>query len=121
SCVDNISHCVARAFADTINPVNKDMIRREGESVTLNCSYDASSNFVYLYWYRQYLNREPEYLLYEGARSNSGEEDTPDDHRFQSTASESSTDLTITDVTLSDSALYYCALRVTVSPVIQNV
>ncbi len=88
------------------------MIGREGESVTMSCSYDTSSNFVYLYWYRQYLNREPEYLLYKGARSNSGEGDTPDDHRFQSTASQSSTELTITGVILSDSALYYCALRV---------
>uniref|UniRef100_A0A671Q212 Ig-like domain-containing protein n=1 Tax=Sinocyclocheilus anshuiensis TaxID=1608454 RepID=A0A671Q212_9TELE len=96
----------------SISPVNKDMIKREGESVTMSCSYDTRSNDVYLYWYRQYLNREPEYLLYEGARSYSGDKDTPDDHRFQSTASQSSTELTITGVTLSDSALYYCALRV---------
>ncbi|KAL1280585.1 hypothetical protein QQF64_015185, partial [Cirrhinus molitorella] len=85
------------AFADSITPVNQDMIRREGESVTLSCSYDTSSSYVYLYWYRQYLNREPEYLLYDGARSNSAYRGTPEDRRFQSTASQSSTDLTITE------------------------
>uniref|UniRef100_A0A8C1JV68 Ig-like domain-containing protein n=1 Tax=Cyprinus carpio TaxID=7962 RepID=A0A8C1JV68_CYPCA len=99
-------------FKLLLSPVNEDMIKREGESVTMSCSYDTRSNDVYLYWYRQYLNREPEYLLYEGARSNSGDKDTPDDDRIQSTASQSSTELIITDVTLSDSALYYCALRV---------
>ncbi|ROL45722.1 T-cell receptor alpha chain V region RL-5 [Anabarilius grahami] len=101
------------AFADSIGPVDKDtnMIIREGESVTLRCSYDTSSSYVYLYWYRQYPNREPEYLLYKGARTYSGLDNIPD-RRFQSTTSQSSTELIINSVTLSDSALYYCALRV---------
>uniref|UniRef100_A0A672PZY4 Ig-like domain-containing protein n=1 Tax=Sinocyclocheilus grahami TaxID=75366 RepID=A0A672PZY4_SINGR len=97
---------------DSIEPKDKDnIIRREGESVTLSCTYDASSNYAMLYWYRQYPNREPQYLLRKGARSWNREEDIPDP-RFQSITSESSTELTIKSVTLSDSALYYCALRV---------
>ncbi len=70
----------------------------------------TGSEYVWLYWYRRYSNREPQYLLRKGARSSSGEH-TSDD-RFQSTTSRTSTELTITDVCLSDSALYYCALRV---------
>uniref|UniRef100_A0A673J6J4 Ig-like domain-containing protein n=1 Tax=Sinocyclocheilus rhinocerous TaxID=307959 RepID=A0A673J6J4_9TELE len=92
------------------NDKDTDMIKREGEPVTLSCTYDTSSNYVYLYWYRQYPNREPQYLLYKGARSYSRDEDIPD--RFQSTTSQTSTEITIKSVTLSDSALYYCALRV---------
>ncbi len=84
---------------------------KETETVKLSCSYSTNSANVLLYWYRQYPNREPQYLLRKGARSSSGYEDTSDD-RFQSTASQTSTELTITDVRLSDSALYYCALRV---------
>uniref|UniRef100_A0A671Q6D9 T-cell receptor alpha/delta variable 23.1.2 n=1 Tax=Sinocyclocheilus anshuiensis TaxID=1608454 RepID=A0A671Q6D9_9TELE len=99
-------------LSDSIQPKDKEttIYRTEEERVTLSCSYDTSSNYVYLYWYRQYPNREPEYLLYKGARSQSSYEDIPD--RFQSATSQTSTELSIKSVTLSDSALYYCALRV---------
>ena len=80
--------------------------------MTLSCTYDASSTYIYLYWYRQYPNGKPEFLLYKGAQSRSGSENMPDRQRFQSTTSQSSTELIINRVTLSDSALYYCALRV---------
>uniref|UniRef100_A0A672PCK9 Ig-like domain-containing protein n=1 Tax=Sinocyclocheilus grahami TaxID=75366 RepID=A0A672PCK9_SINGR len=83
---------------------------REGEMVKLSCSYSSSSEYVVLYWYRQYPNREPQYLLLKGARSRR-DEDTSDG-RFNSATTRTSTELTITDVRLSDSALYYCALRV---------
>ncbi|KAL1280586.1 hypothetical protein QQF64_015186, partial [Cirrhinus molitorella] len=81
-------------FADSITPnTDTNMIKREGESVTLSCTYDASSIYVMLYWYRQYPNREPQYLLWKGARSYGGQDIT--DQRFQSTTSQSSTELTI--------------------------
>uniref|UniRef100_A0A9J7YAN4 Ig-like domain-containing protein n=1 Tax=Cyprinus carpio carpio TaxID=630221 RepID=A0A9J7YAN4_CYPCA len=98
--------------ADQIWP-NKgaNVISKEGESVTLSCTYDTSSRYVRLYWYRQYRDGEPQYLMWKEARewSSTG---TPAEPRFQSTTSETSTELIITGVTLSDSALYYCALRV---------
>ncbi len=91
--------------ADQIRPNQEtSVIKKEEESVTFSCSYETSSSYVYLYWYRQYLNGE---LHYSGGSGGS-----PADPRFQSTTPQSSTELTITGVTLSDSALYYCALRV---------
>uniref|UniRef100_A0A8C0Y003 Ig-like domain-containing protein n=1 Tax=Cyprinus carpio carpio TaxID=630221 RepID=A0A8C0Y003_CYPCA len=83
---------------------------KETETVKLSCTYSTSSEYVVLYWYRQYPNREPQFLLLKGARSRS-DEHTSDD-RFNSATTRTSTELTITDVRLSDSALYYCALRV---------
>ncbi|KAL0152142.1 hypothetical protein M9458_052573, partial [Cirrhinus mrigala] len=82
--------------ADQIGP-NKDanVISTEGESVTLSCSYDTSSRAVTLYWYRQYPNEEPQYLMWKDARDYSFT-GTPSDPRFQSTTSETSTELTIT-------------------------
>uniref|UniRef100_A0A8C1B409 Ig-like domain-containing protein n=1 Tax=Cyprinus carpio TaxID=7962 RepID=A0A8C1B409_CYPCA len=96
--------------ADQISPKETSVIKKEDEIVTLSCSYDTSSRYVRLYWYRQYPNGEPQYLIFRPARSatTSGRSADP---RFESTTSEKSTELTITGVTLSDSALYYCALR----------
>ncbi len=97
--------------ADQIKPNQETSVMKEDETVTLSCTYDTSSRYVTLYWYRQYPNKEPQYLMWKEARAWSGT-GTPAEPRFQSTASESSTELIITGVTLSDSALYYCALVV---------
>ncbi len=92
------------------------MVREEDEPMTLECTYDVSSSYVLLYWYRQYPNREPECIMYKGARSWKYKEDISD-HRFQSTTSQSSTSLT-TDK--ADSSLYYCAVMSRLySPVLQ--
>ncbi|KAG9273839.1 hypothetical protein AMEX_G10604 [Astyanax mexicanus] len=96
--------------ADWIKPDVLSESRTEGESVTLKCSFETRRNDVWLYWYRQYPNRALQYLLWRGARLRSGHDNTADS-RFESTASESSTDLTVT-VRLTDTALYYCALDV---------
>ncbi|XP_035392383.1 uncharacterized protein LOC118242986 [Electrophorus electricus] len=97
---------------DQIGPKqNQDIevFHHEGQPVTLECSYESSSQNVYLYWYRQYPNKAPQYLLYKGARSQSGEHTS--DGRFSSATTERSTQLTISGLTLADTALYYCALR----------
>ncbi len=97
--------------ADQIRPNQEtSVIKKEDETVTLSCTYETSSSYVRLYWYRQYLNGELHYLVYKNPSGGGG--GTPADPRFQSTTPQSSTILTITGVTLSDSALYYCALRV---------
>ncbi len=97
--------------ADQIRPNKETSVVKEDETVTLSCTYDTSSRYVTLYWYRQYPNKEPQYLMWKDARElkSTG---TPADPRFQATTSERSTELIITGVTLSDSALYYCALIV---------
>uniref|UniRef100_A0A4W4FTV6 Ig-like domain-containing protein n=1 Tax=Electrophorus electricus TaxID=8005 RepID=A0A4W4FTV6_ELEEL len=90
--------------------INQDteVFHHEGQPVTLECSYDSSSRNVYLYWYRQYPNKAPQYLLYKGARSRSDEHTS--DRRFSSATFERSTQLTISGLTLAETALYYCAL-----------
>uniref|UniRef100_A0A8C1NBD9 T-cell receptor alpha/delta variable 40.0 n=1 Tax=Cyprinus carpio TaxID=7962 RepID=A0A8C1NBD9_CYPCA len=86
------------------------MIKTEGEFVMLSCSYESDSENVHLYWYRQYHSIEPQYLLNQGARSSITRHIS--DPRFQSSTSRIFTELIITSVTVSDTALYYCALRV---------
>uniref|UniRef100_A0A8C1RZZ0 Ig-like domain-containing protein n=1 Tax=Cyprinus carpio TaxID=7962 RepID=A0A8C1RZZ0_CYPCA len=94
--------------ADQIRPNQEISVIKEDATVTLSCSYDTTSSYVY--WYRQYPNGELRYLIYKASWSSVGG-GRPADPRFQSTTSKTSTELTITGVTLSDSALYYCALE----------
>ncbi|KAL7879720.1 hypothetical protein SRHO_G00019740 [Serrasalmus rhombeus] len=99
--------------ADQIEPSEDqktDIFKKEGELVILKCNYDTSSENVFLYWYRQYPNRALQYLLRRGARRESNSHTS--DSRFSSTASRSSIELTVRELRLADTALYYCALRV---------
>uniref|UniRef100_A0A3B3Q2B6 Ig-like domain-containing protein n=1 Tax=Paramormyrops kingsleyae TaxID=1676925 RepID=A0A3B3Q2B6_9TELE len=97
--------------SDDISPDKEEVSSNEGESVTLSCNYRASSDNIFLYWYRQHSNRAPQYLLFKGAGGYSGFEDISND-RFQSATSSTFTQLTITSLTIADTAIYYCALRV---------
>ncbi|XP_047666372.1 uncharacterized protein LOC113636507 [Tachysurus fulvidraco] len=103
---------VTGSFADKIGPKDEDanIVEKETDTVTLKCSYDTSSNYILLYWYKQYPNSAPQFLLYKGARSE-GAERTPSDTRLKSETSRDSTELSIRGLKLSDSALYLCALR----------
>ncbi|KAI4899270.1 hypothetical protein NFI96_029733 [Prochilodus magdalenae] len=98
--------------ADVIRPSENqetDISRKEGETLTLKCTYDTSSENVVLYWYRQYPNRAPQYLLLRGARGRSDSDSS--DGRFSTITSRTSTDLTVRELRVADTALYYCALR----------
>uniref|UniRef100_A0AAY5F342 Ig-like domain-containing protein n=1 Tax=Electrophorus electricus TaxID=8005 RepID=A0AAY5F342_ELEEL len=94
---------------ETIRPDQPTMSTNEKHSTTLSCTYDGSP--FSLLWYRQKPGSRPEFLL--RARSRSAYGSSPP-ARFQSTTSRTSTELSITNATLTDSALYYCALRVVV-------
>uniref|UniRef100_A0AAY5F0E4 Ig-like domain-containing protein n=1 Tax=Electrophorus electricus TaxID=8005 RepID=A0AAY5F0E4_ELEEL len=99
--------------ADQIGP-NQDqdteVFHEEGKSVTLECSYDSTNQYVDIYWYRQHPNKAPQYLLHKPARSSLSPGHISD-RRFSSTTSDTSTQLTINGLTLADTALYYCALH----------
>ena len=87
--------------ADQIEPSvdqKTDVFTKEGESVTLKCSYETSSEDVRLYWYRQYPNRALQYLLWKEARRWSSSDTS--DRRFQSTTSWSSTELRVRELRL---------------------
>ncbi|CAB1326152.1 unnamed protein product [Coregonus sp. 'balchen'] len=93
---------------DSVTPDKEEFTPTEGSSVTMSCTYETSSDYVDLYWYRHYSNQAPQFLLYKGARSRTNEH-IPD-KRFASKTSHTSTELVITRLTLADTALYYCAL-----------
>ncbi|KAM3605444.1 uncharacterized protein V6R79_025791 [Siganus canaliculatus] len=94
---------------DNIYPAQDRVSGQERQSVTLSCQYQTGYSNVYLYWYRQNSDLQaPQFILWKGAKGNTYENIPAG--RYGSTTTDTSTDLTIRDLTLADTALYYCAL-----------
>uniref|UniRef100_A0A3B1KB56 Ig-like domain-containing protein n=1 Tax=Astyanax mexicanus TaxID=7994 RepID=A0A3B1KB56_ASTMX len=77
-----------------------------GSTVLLSCKYEGTANN--LQWYRQYPGSRPENLLIVFPGSESKRQG-----RFEATMNKTAVSLEISSTAVSDSALYYCALRPT--------
>uniref|UniRef100_A0A9L0JNW3 Ig-like domain-containing protein n=1 Tax=Equus asinus TaxID=9793 RepID=A0A9L0JNW3_EQUAS len=95
---------------DSVTQTEGPIVLLEGTRLTLNCTYQSIYS-VSLFWYVQYQNKEPELLL-----KSSSENQEVDNRGFQAklVKSDSSFHLQKPSVQMSDSAVYYCALRDTV-------
>ncbi|KAL1280569.1 hypothetical protein QQF64_015169 [Cirrhinus molitorella] len=101
---------------DTVHQSTSFSSAYKGEAVTLNCEYNTTDAMPALLWYRQTKNLPPEYMLVRHKFGNgSNSKDFPN-KRFQSQldAAARRTTLTIQNLHLSDSSVYFCALRPTV-------
>uniref|UniRef100_A0A8C2F126 Ig-like domain-containing protein n=1 Tax=Cyprinus carpio TaxID=7962 RepID=A0A8C2F126_CYPCA len=85
----------------------------EGDSVTINCTYQTTVTNPTLFWYQQKVSGIPKYMLNKFSKSGNSEEEFKE--RFHANLSTTSVPLTIQDVRVSDSAVYYCALQPTVT------
>uniref|UniRef100_A0A8C2F326 Ig-like domain-containing protein n=1 Tax=Cyprinus carpio TaxID=7962 RepID=A0A8C2F326_CYPCA len=83
----------------------------KGDNVTLSCNYSGFVNN--LQWYRQYVGSRLEFLILVNENSEASE------HSLRLSAKDSKekkqVNLTISSAEVTDSALYYCALRPTVT------
>ncbi|XP_012504528.1 PREDICTED: uncharacterized protein LOC105814159 [Propithecus coquereli] len=78
-----------------------------GRTVSLNCRYETSWNYYYIFWYKQLPSKEMIFLLYQY----SGNQNAKDGRYSVNFRKEvKSIDLTISALRLEDSAKYYCAL-----------
>uniref|UniRef100_A0A3Q3M5S4 Ig-like domain-containing protein n=1 Tax=Labrus bergylta TaxID=56723 RepID=A0A3Q3M5S4_9LABR len=102
--------CMAQK--DNVLQPERDVTATEGEAVTLGCQYNSSSSNDYLYWYKQDGNNSLKFIL---SRFKFGEGKTMKEfeERFSSTLDSTlrSVPLKIQKLQLTDSAVYYCALR----------
>ncbi len=85
----------------------------EGDTVTIDCTYQTTSTTPTLFWYQQKGNENPKHMLNKFSKSGNSEEEFKE--RFHATLNKTAVPLTIQDVRVSDSAVYYCALKPTVT------
>ncbi|KAI4899269.1 hypothetical protein NFI96_008370, partial [Prochilodus magdalenae] len=100
--------------SQSISPLEEKVDAVEGQTVTLSCRYKYSGT-AYLYWYRQYPGTRPEFLLTIYSGTNSVLYATPRFPRLDVNNSNNVVNLTISSAAVSDSVLYYCALKPTVT------
>uniref|UniRef100_A0A8C5GP05 Ig-like domain-containing protein n=1 Tax=Gouania willdenowi TaxID=441366 RepID=A0A8C5GP05_GOUWI len=91
-----------------------DVILTQGQTVTLNCTFSTTDYNRALFWYKQEVNSYPKFIL---TRSRSSADNSPEfvKDRFDAELKDSSVPLMIQDLHVCDSAVYYCALRPTVT------
>ncbi|KAL3989157.1 hypothetical protein ACER0C_013475 [Sarotherodon galilaeus] len=106
-----------RAQKDNVLQAKGEETAAAGGTVTLGCLYNSSSSSGnYLFWYKQDGNNSPKFILmrHSGNHGNTADEFK---ERFSSTldSNNRSVPLKIQKLQLSDSAVYYCAVRPTVT------
>ena len=98
-------------MGNKITPDRTELSTEKESNVTLSCSYSSA---VSLQWYRQYPRSAPQFLLF--IISPDKTEISAVEPRFSGRMNKERNQmfLDISSAKLSDSALYYCALRPTV-------
>uniref|UniRef100_A0A8C2JMF8 Ig-like domain-containing protein n=1 Tax=Cyprinus carpio TaxID=7962 RepID=A0A8C2JMF8_CYPCA len=91
---------------DRVEQSSREMTESEEAQVILMCNYTTTSTDPYLFWYKQLPNRSPTFILNQYT--------TEPDFIKKYSATLNSTPrtfpLTIKNLHVSDSAVYYCAL-----------
>ncbi|KAM3603661.1 uncharacterized protein V6R79_000256 [Siganus canaliculatus] len=91
---------------DSLTPTKDVVLAVEGENVTLSCRYSVTVN--YLYWYRQKPGSSPQLLMSEYSEKRDG-------LSFIHQKERKEFHLEISSAAVSDSAVYYCAVKPTVT------
>uniref|UniRef100_A0A8D0D9A0 Ig-like domain-containing protein n=1 Tax=Sander lucioperca TaxID=283035 RepID=A0A8D0D9A0_SANLU len=96
---------------DRVTQPTGDVITTEGETVTLGCTFETTKYNYNFFWYRQYPGKPPEFLIFHSGTQNET------NYRLSVSVSDDKTkmDLQISSAAVTDSALYYCAVRPTVT------
>uniref|UniRef100_A0A8C1DIB4 Ig-like domain-containing protein n=1 Tax=Cyprinus carpio carpio TaxID=630221 RepID=A0A8C1DIB4_CYPCA len=101
---------------DRVEQSSEEMTASEKDQVIVGCNYFTTDTNINLFWYQQLPNKSPTLILNELPF---GEGTTEPDFKKRFSATLNSTSKTvplmIKDVHVSDSAVYYCALRPTVT------
>ncbi|XP_037537360.1 T cell receptor alpha variable 9-1 [Nematolebias whitei] len=101
---------------DKVIQTEGDLVAAEGQTITLGCSFETSSTLPTLFWYKQDENSFPQFMLSRYGTSGGVNDPGFIKDRFDATIiNNSEVPLTIQNLNVSDSAVYYCALQPTVT------
>lgn len=103
----------AGVSSEELTPVKNEEYSLEGSTVTLSYRYSKGSA-DYFFWYRQYPGKPPQFLI---SHLKSGDVLVSPVSGLSVTVSEDKTqmDLQISSAAVTDSAVYYCAVKPTVT------
>uniref|UniRef100_A0A3B3IE08 Ig-like domain-containing protein n=1 Tax=Oryzias latipes TaxID=8090 RepID=A0A3B3IE08_ORYLA len=88
-----------------------ELMALEGDTVTLSCKYSGTD---YFFWYRQFPGKPPEFLISHTGTSLKLQNPVPG-FSFKVSDDKRQMDLQISSAAVTDSAVYYCAVRPTVT------
>ncbi|KAJ4922449.1 hypothetical protein JOQ06_022945 [Pogonophryne albipinna] len=101
---------------DTVTQTTGEVSATEGDTVTLGCTFQISVGLsAYLFWYKKKANDLPLYILRRDTYGTEGNAAEFKKDRFDANLNETSVPLQISSAAVTDSAVYYCALRPTVT------
>ncbi|KTF71475.1 hypothetical protein cypCar_00046705 [Cyprinus carpio] len=104
------------AGGEGIAPLSSSKLANNGDSITLTCNYNGSYSSDSLLWYRQYSSSKPQFLFLVSESALEQPADPPIPGVTAKVNDEkNSVDLKISSASVSDSAMYYCALQPTVT------
>lgn len=107
-------HFAESVSGDTINPKVTEKQIVEGSTVNLTCKYDG--NIYNIQWYRQYPQSKPEFILSITEDGTVFNAPTPfPRHSSYIQKKDKHVHLQISSAQVTDSALFYCALKPTVT------
>uniref|UniRef100_A0A3B3DEZ7 Ig-like domain-containing protein n=1 Tax=Oryzias melastigma TaxID=30732 RepID=A0A3B3DEZ7_ORYME len=89
-----------------------EVIAAEGDSVTLNCTFEIRSD--YFFWYRQFPGKAPEFLISHFGTGKLMSNPVPG-FSIKVSKGQEQMNLEISSPTVTDSAVYYCAVKPTVT------
>ncbi|DAA25653.1 TPA: hypothetical protein BOS_10440 [Bos taurus] len=93
--------------AQKVTQDQSDVSSQVGQSVTLNCRYETSWSYYYLYWYKQLPSGQMTYVIRQGSEVTNARKDR---YSVNFKKADKSISLTISALKLEDSAKYFCAL-----------
>nr|BAB82526.1 T-cell receptor alpha [Paralichthys olivaceus] len=93
---------------DELTPDKTEEFSGEGSTVTLSYNYPKLTIGDYFFWYRQYPGKPPEFLF---SHSNSEQEGAAPTPGLRFKVEQKKIQMIISSAAVTDSAVYYCALR----------
>ncbi|MEE6509021.1 hypothetical protein FKM82_023856, partial [Ascaphus truei] len=100
--------------AENVTQALSAVTAREGGQVTFDCKYETIDTTPYLHWYVQHPGQSPRFILARNPYSDK-EEELGTNYAAKLNKENKSIYLRVSDLSVSDSGMYYCALRPTVS------